>query len=56
LALANVAAMPRPQGGLLSSSILPDVPGAPIQAAGATSATYSQDPDGGDRPMWRRLS
>jgi len=54
LALANVAAMLRAGGLLLSNDVLPEVKGIPIRPAGATSVAYSASPDDSDKVMWYR--
>ena len=54
LALANVAAMLRAGGLLLSNDVLPEVRGIPMRPSGATSVAYSADPDDSDNVMWYR--
>ena len=52
LALANIAAMLRPGGILLTNNALPEVAGLPMHPAGATSVAYSEDADDGDHVLW----
>lgn len=54
LALRNIAEMLRTGGTLLTNNALPEVSGATMRAAGATSVSYSDDPDDGDRVLWYR--
>jgi hypothetical protein len=52
LALANIAAMLRPGGFLLSNSVLVELPSTPIRSIGHTDAIYSNQPDDRDQIVW----
>ena len=52
LALANVAAMLRPGGVLLSNHSVPALPATGMRAGGATRVVYSSRPDDSDRVLW----
>ncbi|MEO8256515.1 MAG: class I SAM-dependent methyltransferase [Acidobacteriota bacterium] len=52
LALANVAAMLRPGGVLLSNNSLPALPATALRVAGSTGVVYSRRPDDSDRVVW----
>jgi hypothetical protein len=56
LAAANIAAMLRPGGFLLSNDRIFELPDGPLASAGRTSATYLETPGGprGDRIEWYR--
>jgi hypothetical protein len=57
LAAANIAAMLRPGGLLLTNTRIVELPGIPLEAAGYTDVTYTSQPrvgDTGDRIMWYR--
>jgi hypothetical protein len=54
LALANVAAMLRPGGLLLSNNALLELPASPIRSAGYLTVVYSDRPDDGDHIVWYR--
>lgn len=54
LALANVAAMLRPGGVLLSNNVLVELPTTPISSIGSTLVTYSSRPDDSDEVVWYR--
>lgn len=52
LALANIAAMLKPGGFLLSNDPLPVAPSVPMKLAGQTAVTYSESPVTGDTVYW----
>lgn len=52
LALANVAAMLRPGGVLLSNNSVPALPATAMRQVGATQVVYSSRPDDSDRVVW----
>jgi len=52
LALANIAAMLRPGGVLLSNNVLVELPTTPLHAIGDTTAIYSERPDDRDDIIW----
>ena len=52
LALANIAAMLRPGGVLLSNNVLVELPTTPLHATGHTTAIYSDKPDDRDDVIW----
>jgi hypothetical protein len=52
LALANIAAMLRPGGLLLSNNVLVELPATPIRSIGHTDAIYSDRPDDRDQVVW----
>jgi len=52
LALANLTAMLRPGGVLLSNNVLVELPTTPLHAIGHSTATYSARPDDGDDIIW----
>jgi hypothetical protein len=52
LALANVAAMLRSGGLLLTNNSLPTLPSTPMRPAGGTRVVYSSRPDDSDRVVW----
>jgi hypothetical protein len=54
LALANIAAMLRPGGFLLSNNVLVELPSTPIRSIGHTDAIYSDQPDDRDQIVWYR--
>jgi len=54
LALANIAAMLRPGGFLLSNNVLVEVPTTPISSIGSTRVTYSDRSDDSDEVIWYR--
>ena len=54
LALANIAAMLRPGGFLLSTNVLVELPSTPIRSIGHTDAIYSNRPDDRDQIVWYR--
>lgn len=54
LALANVAAMLRPGGFLLSNNALLELPGSLMRSAGYSTTAYSDRPDDGDHIVWYR--
>ena len=54
LALANVAAMLRPGGVLLSNNVLVELPTTPISSFGSTAVSYSNRPDDSDEVVWYR--
>jgi len=49
LAVANIAAMLRPGGLLLSNDRIFELPGGPVASVGRTDATYMEVPGGGPR-------
>jgi hypothetical protein len=52
LALANIAAMLRPGGVLLSNNVLVELPTTPLHAIGHSTAIYSDRPDDRDDIIW----
>jgi hypothetical protein len=54
LALANIAAMLRPGGFLLSNNVLVELPTTPMRSVGHTDAVYSDRPDDRDQVVWYR--
>jgi hypothetical protein len=54
LALANVAAMLRPGGLLLSNNALLELPASPLRSVGYLTVVYSDRPDDGDHIVWYR--
>ena len=52
LALANIAAMLKPGGFLLTNDQLPDVPSVPMRAVGHTTVVYSEKPRIEDAVFW----
>src|SRR6185436_7415091 len=52
LALANVSAMLRPGGVLLSNNVLPEPPGVPMRSIGSSTSFYSDRPDDNDHVVW----
>lgn len=52
LALANIAAMLKPGGFLLTNDELPNVQAVPMRNLGHTSVTYSESPRVGDAILW----
>jgi hypothetical protein len=52
LALANIAAMLRPGGVLLSNNVLVELPSTPIRSIGHTDAIYSDRADDRDQVVW----
>jgi hypothetical protein len=52
LALANIAAMLRPGGVLVTNNLLVEVPGVPMKSGGQLAVTYSSNADGGDTFVW----
>ncbi len=52
LALANLAAMLRPGGILLSNNVLVELPTTPLRAAGHSTTSYSERPDDRDDIIW----
>ena len=52
LALANIAAMLKPGGFLLTNDQLPEVPSVPMRAVGHTTVVYSEKPRTGDAVFW----
>jgi hypothetical protein len=54
LALANIAAMLRPGGFLLSNNVLVELSTTPIRSIGHTEAIYSNQPDDRDQIVWYR--
>jgi SAM-dependent methyltransferase len=52
LALANVAAMLRPGGILLSNNALLELPSTPMKHAGAMTVVYSERADDNDHIVW----
>ncbi|MEP7310306.1 MAG: class I SAM-dependent methyltransferase [Acidobacteriota bacterium] len=52
LALANVAAMLRPGGILLSNNLLPEAPASGMKSAGAATVAYSDRLDDSDHIVW----
>jgi hypothetical protein len=52
LALANIAAMLRPGGMLLSNDVLVELPTTPIRSIGHTDAIYSDRADDRDQVVW----
>ncbi len=52
LALANIAAMLRPGGFLLSNNVLVELPSTPIRSIGHTDVIYSSQPDDSDQVIW----
>jgi hypothetical protein len=55
LALANVQAMLRPGGFLLSNNALLELPFSPIHSVGYSTVVYSDRHDDGDHIIWYRL-
>jgi SAM-dependent methyltransferase len=49
LAVANIAAMLRPGGFLLSNDRIFELPGGPVASVGRTDATYMEGPGSGPR-------
>jgi hypothetical protein len=56
LALANVEAMLRPGGLLLSNHALLELPASRLRSAGYLTVPYSDRPDDGDHVVWYRRS
>jgi hypothetical protein len=56
LALANVEAMLRPGGLLLSNNALLELPASRMRSAGYLTVQYSDRPDDGDHVVWYRKS
>ena len=54
LALANVKAMLRPGGLLLSNTALPELPGSNMRSIGYSTTEYSARPGDGDHVVWYR--
>ena len=54
LALANVEAMLRPGGLLLSNNALLELPALRMRSAGYLTVQYSDRPDDGDHVVWYR--
>jgi len=54
LALANIAAMLRPGGFLLSNNVLVELPTTPLHAIGDSKVIYSDRPDDSDDIIWYR--
>ena len=54
LALANVEAMLRPGGLLLSNTALPELPGSRMRSIGYSTTEYSARPGDGDHVVWYR--
>jgi hypothetical protein len=54
LALANIAAMLRPGGFLLSNNVLVELPSTPMRSIGHTDAIYGSQPDDRDQVVWYR--
>ena len=54
LALANIAAMLRPGGFLLSNNVLVELPTTPVHAIGDNRVIYSDRPDDSDDIIWYR--
>jgi hypothetical protein len=54
LALANIAAMLRPGGFLLSNNALLELPRSRMRSVGYSSTAYSSLPSDGDRIVWYR--
>lgn len=54
LALANVEAMLRPGGLLLSNNALLELPASRLRSAGYLTVPYSDRPDDGDHVVWYR--
>lgn len=54
LALANIAAMLKPGGVLLTNDRLPEIPNSPIRDVGSVFVTYSTDPRRIDTVYWYR--
>ena len=52
LALANIAAMLRPGGFLLSNNVLVELPATPIGSIGSTAVKYSDGLDDTDEVIW----
>jgi hypothetical protein len=52
LALANIAAMLRPGGVLLSNNVLVELPATPLHALGHSTTIYSDRPDDRDDIIW----
>ncbi len=52
LALANIAAMLRPGGLLLSNNAVLELPEIPMRSAGYRTTVYSDRPDHGDHVVW----
>jgi hypothetical protein len=52
LALANLAAMLRPGGVLLSNNVLVELPTTPLRAAGHSTAIYTDQADDRDDIIW----
>ena len=52
LALANLAAMLRPGGVLLSNNVLVELPTTPLRAAGHSTTIYTDQPDDRDDIIW----
>jgi chemotaxis methyl-accepting protein methylase len=52
LALANIAAMLRPGGVLLSNNVLVELPTTPLHALEHSTAIYSDRPDDRDDIIW----
>lgn len=52
LALANIAAMLRPRGVLLSNDKLPSIPGVPMRLSGQSDVTYSEQVPATDTVYW----
>lgn len=56
LALANVEAMLRPGGILLSNNALLELPSSRLRSAGYVTVQYSNRPDDGDHVVWYRAN
>lgn len=54
LALANIAAMLKPGGLLLTNDLLPELPEIPMQRIGQTAVAYAENPQIGDTIYWYR--
>src|SRR4029453_15356799 len=54
LALANVEALLRPGGVLLSNNALLELPASGMRSAGYLTVQYSDRPDDGDHVVWYR--
>ena len=52
LALANLAAMLRPGGVLLSNNVLVELPTTPLRAVGHSTTLYTDRPDDRDDIIW----
>ena len=56
LALANVEALLRPGGFLLSNNALLELPSSRMRSVGYLTVQYSDRPDDGDHIVWYRRS